>query len=104
MSIPLPRLLREHRLRSHRDGLTGSIARRLLALWVSVAARPRLYRVLVDRKSRLLKRLAGRRGYLRRVPLVGGWAGSRDLPAPQGGSFVAEWQRRRVGRRKPGKQ
>ncbi len=98
MSIPLPRLLREHRLQSHRDGLTKPLARNLLGLWAAIARRPRLYRWLVERKSRLLHRIAGKRGYLRHVPMVGNWTCSRDLPAPQGGSFVAAWQRRQGGK------
>ena len=92
MSIPLPRMLREHRLQSHRDGLMKPLARGLLSFWAGIARRPRLYRWLVERKSRLLHRFAGKRGYLRSVPMASGWTNSRDLPAPQGGSFVAAWQ------------
>ena len=35
-------------------------------------------------RSRLLGRLGRRAGRFRRLPLAGGWTGSRDLPAPQG--------------------
>ena len=98
MSIPLPRLLREHRLQSHRDGLMKPLARSMLGFWAAIARRPRLYRWLVERKSRLLHRIAGKRGYLRHVPMAGSWTCSRDLPAPQGGSFVAAWQRRQGGK------
>jgi L-lactate dehydrogenase complex protein LldF len=95
MSIPLPALLREHRLQSQRDGLASPLARGMLAMWAAIARRPRLYHWLVEGKSRLLHRLAGTAGSLHHVPLAGGWLASRDLPAQQGGSFVLAWQRRR---------
>ena len=98
MSIPLPRMLREHRLQSYRDGLMKPVARGLLGIWAAIARRPRLYRWLVERKSRLLRRFAGKSGYLRRVPMAGNWTRSRDLPAPQGGSFVTAWQRNQSGK------
>lgn len=98
MSIPLPRLLREHRLQSHRDGSMKPVVRGLLGFWAAIARRPRLYRWLFEHKSRLLHRLAGKRGSLRRAPLASNWTCSRDLPAPQGGSFVKAWQRRQSGR------
>lgn len=98
MSIQLPRLLREHRLQSHRDGHVKPVVRVLLGLWAAIARRPRLYRWLVERNSRLLHRLAGKRGYLRRAPMVSNWTSSRDLPAPQGGTFVTAWQRRQSGK------
>lgn len=94
MSIPLPRMLREHRLQSHHHGLMKPLARGALGFWAAIARRPRLYRWLVERKSRLLHRIAGQRGFLRKVPMAAGWTNSRDLPAPQGGSFVAAWQQR----------
>jgi L-lactate dehydrogenase complex protein LldF len=95
MSIPLPALLREHRLQSQQDGLASPLARVMLAMWAAIARRPRLYHWLVEGKSRLLHRLAGTAGSLHHVPLAGSWLASRDLPAPQGGSFVLAWQRRR---------
>ena len=98
MSIPLPRMLREHRLQSHRDGLMKPAAGGLLGFWAAIARRPRLYRWLVECKSRLLRRFAGKHGYLRRVPMISNWTCSRDLPAPQGGSFIMAWQRRQRGK------
>ena len=51
---------------------------------------------------RLATRLAGgvlglagrRRGRFRRLPLASGWTGTRDLPAPEGGTFMAQWASR----------
>ena len=42
----------------------------------------------------LLARLGHRRGAFRHFPLAGGWTRGRDLPAPQGSTFQAQWQKR----------
>ena len=43
----------------------------------------------------VLKRRAHGSGRIRRLPLAGGWTASRDLPAPEGETFQAQWARRR---------
>jgi L-lactate dehydrogenase complex protein LldF len=93
MHIPLPDLLRQHRNRIHRQQLGSRSARWGLALWAFFARRPRLYRAVVNPLMRLLHRFARRAGRLKRLPLAGGWTASRDLPAPQGETFVAAWHR-----------
>jgi L-lactate dehydrogenase complex protein LldF len=37
----------------------------------------------------------GRRGKFSALPLAAGWTGERDMPAPQGGTFMDQWQARR---------
>lgn len=93
MSIPLPRLLREHRRQEFVGGLTPPRSRWLLALWGYCARRPRLYRWLSRLGNGLLRLLAGRRGRLRSLALARSWTASRDLPAPQGDTFMAQWRR-----------
>jgi len=97
MSIPLPRLLREHRNQTHRRHLGSLRARWGLAAWAFVARRPGLYRMLVAPMMKLLRTLGGKRGRLRRLPLAGSWTRSRDLPAPQGETFIAAWQKQQAG-------
>jgi L-lactate dehydrogenase complex protein LldF len=96
MSIPLPQLLREHRRQAFDRRLTPPRGRWALAAWAFVARRPALYR----RTSRvgvwLLKRLSRGRGRLSKLPFAAGWTAARDLPAPQGDTFMAQWQRRRT--------
>jgi L-lactate dehydrogenase complex protein LldF len=31
---------------------------------------------------------------LKKVPLAGGWTAGRDLPAPEGKTFMAQWKDR----------
>jgi L-lactate dehydrogenase complex protein LldF len=47
---------------------------------------------------RVLSRLGRRRGGFRALPLAGGWTGGRDLPAPEGGTFLDRWSRREDAR------
>ena len=41
----------------------------------------------------MLATLGRRRGRFRRLPLAGGWTAARDMPAPEGGTFVERWHR-----------
>ncbi|MEE2722480.1 MAG: LutB/LldF family L-lactate oxidation iron-sulfur protein [Pseudomonadota bacterium] len=95
MRIPLPDLMRKWRDIAHRDRLNKSRPRLGLALWAWTATRPRLYRTGVRLAMTVLKLLAGKRGGLRSMPLAAGWTTARDLPAPEGGTFVEQWQRMR---------
>jgi L-lactate dehydrogenase complex protein LldF len=95
MRIPLPRMMRNWREREFEKRLTPGAARWGLGAWAWLAARPALYRLATRAAAAGLRLLAGRRGRLRALPLAGGWTGARDLPAPQGGTFMAEWAARR---------
>jgi len=90
--IPLPKLMRHWREREFERGLAPATARYGLGLWSFLARRPALYRAATRLGGVVLHALAGRRGRLSRVPLAGGWTAFRDLPAPEGGSFVARWR------------
>jgi len=96
--IPLPDLLRTLRHREYQLRLGVHTTRWALALWVWLTRHPRLYRPTTRWLAWVLARLAGRRGRFRSLPLAGGWfRGGRDLPAPQGDTFLALWQRRQKG-------
>ena len=69
-----------------------------LKLWAFAARRPRLYHVLTRVARRLLARRAGARGSLRRFPLLNAWTETRDLAAPQGGTFHELYARTRRGK------
>ena len=92
--IPLPKLMRHWREREYEQHLTPKGARFGLKLWAFFVRRPALYRLAAGVGVRLLALAGGRRGRLRRLPLAGGWTAWRDLPAPAGSTFMAEWRRR----------
>ena len=62
-----------------------------------VARRPALYRFATGLKAKLLARVAGKRGRFASVPLAGGWTAHRDLPAPEGQTFMTLWAERQKG-------
>ncbi|MEJ2630833.1 MAG: LutB/LldF family L-lactate oxidation iron-sulfur protein [Acidihalobacter sp.] len=95
MSIPLPKMLRKHRERQFAERIVPPRQRLALQAWAWLASRPGLYRPAVRVGVGLLRLLAGRRGRLRSVPLAGAWTQARDLPAPQGGTFIDAWHKGR---------
>ncbi len=94
MRIPLPRLMRDLRTDAHAARINPARERLWLALWSWLAQRPDLYHRLSGAGSRVLNLLARGRGRFSWLPLAGGWTGTRDFPAPQGDSFMAQWTRR----------
>jgi L-lactate dehydrogenase complex protein LldF len=95
MRIPLPKMMRHWREREFERHLTPQTVRRGLGLWGFVARRPALYRLLTAIAARALRLMAGKRGRLAFLPLAGGWTAHRDLPAPAGKTFMAEWKARK---------
>jgi len=91
VKIPLPKIMRYWRAREVAAGLAPASARFGLGLWAFAAKRPALYRFGARMATRLLKRLAGKRGAVKALPLMGGWFAVRDLPAPQGKTFQEMW-------------
>lgn len=101
MSIPLPRLLREHRRQQHDHGRGHRRSRWAIAAWAWLAARPRLYQIAMGLGVRLLGALGTRRGVLRSLPLARPWTASRDLTAPSGSTFMRQWRNHQRNRRNP---
>ena len=95
MHIPLPKMMRHWREREFERHLTPSHFRANLRAWAWFAKRPGWYR-FATRLAITALRLAGRRrGRFSHLPMAGGWTAGRDLPAPQGGTFLAQWRRQR---------
>lgn len=93
MSIPLPQLLREHRTRTHKQKINSSRSRLGLYLWALLTRHPRLYRLLINASARLLGLIGTKRGYIQWLPFASAWTNSRNLPAPQGQSFISSWKK-----------
>jgi L-lactate dehydrogenase complex protein LldF len=95
VKIPLPDLLRELRHEQFKREITPVMQRRALALWRFVATRPALYHLAERIGARLLALWARTRGRIRRLPGATAWTDVRDLPAPSGTTFLAQWQGQR---------
>jgi L-lactate dehydrogenase complex protein LldF len=95
VKIPLPKLMRHWREREFEQRLAPLAARWGLGAWSFLAQRPALYRIMSGLAARVLGWAAGRRGRFRALPLAGGWTKGRDMPAPEGRSFMSLWAERR---------
>jgi L-lactate dehydrogenase complex protein LldF len=95
MRIPLPKMMRHWREREYEQELSPAPFRAGLKLWAFVARHPRLYRFGANLAAAVLGRLGRDSGRFRHLPLAGGWTGGRDMPAPEGRSFMAQWQERK---------
>ncbi len=92
MRIPLPKMMRHWREREFERHLQPSAARYGLEIWAFFAARPALYRFATDVAMRALSLIGRRKGRFSWLPLAGGWTRYRDLAAPQGSTFQAQWR------------
>jgi L-lactate dehydrogenase complex protein LldF len=95
MRIPLPRMMRHWREREFERRLNPATQRYGLAFWAWFARRPRLYRLATRAAMAPLALLGRGKGTFRWLPFAGGWTKYRDFPAPQGGTFQAQWKKQR---------
>ena len=93
--IPIPRMLRAWREEAFARRLHGSRARWALKVWAALATRPALYRIATRIGAGALAMLGGRRGRFASLPLAAAWTEHRDLPAPQGRTFMAMYRGKR---------
>ncbi|HER27197.1 MAG TPA: lactate utilization protein, partial [Rhodospirillales bacterium] len=93
MRIPLPRMLRSWRQKAFENGPLSAKNRIGLAVWAFLALRPGLYRPVMNMAIAVLAKLGGKKGRFSSLPLAGGWTAARDLPAPQGETFLSQWKR-----------
>ncbi|MEF2074493.1 LutB/LldF family L-lactate oxidation iron-sulfur protein [Consotaella aegiceratis] len=93
--IPLPKMMRHWREREFERHLQPKTMRWGLGAWAFAARRPKLYRMGVSLVMPLLAKLAGRKRRFAALPLAHGWTKWRDLPAPEGKTFMQQWNARR---------
>ncbi|MDP2356167.1 MAG: LutB/LldF family L-lactate oxidation iron-sulfur protein [Beijerinckiaceae bacterium] len=93
--IPLPKLMRHWREREFERHLSPAPARAGLSLWAFFAKRPALYRFATSVAMRALAWLGRDKGRFASLPLAKGWTKTRDMPAPQGATFQAQWKTQR---------
>ena len=89
--IPLLDLMRRWRQAAFQRGVTPTMQRRGVRLWAWFALRPALYRPLLRIVVAVLAAAGRKTGRFRRLPMLGGWTAGRDMPAPEGGTFMARW-------------
>ena len=103
MRIPLPEddaALARARIRARAE--PGRCTATASRLWAFFARRPALYRFCrLARHSRPVGRSAARSAASRWLPLAGGWTKHRDLPAPEGRTFMQQWAQREAKKQEP---
>ncbi len=92
MRIPLPEIMRHWREDAFEKKVGATPERLGIRAWAFLARRPRLYRLA----TRIAMRLLGRAGSVRggrfeSLPLASGWTRGRDMPAPEGRTFMDRW-------------
>src|SRR6201999_580088 len=92
MRIPLPKMMRHWREREFERHLEPTAVRYGLGFWAFFARRPALYRLATDIAMRAMSLVGRSRGRFAWAPLASGWTRYRDLPAPQGSTFQAQWR------------
>ncbi|WP_025897385.1 LutB/LldF family L-lactate oxidation iron-sulfur protein [Sneathiella glossodoripedis] len=92
--IPLPKILRHWREKAFEQQIAPKPDRWGIELWGFFAKRPGLYRQVTKIAAKMLSLMAGKEGRLKKLPFNNGWTRVRDLPAPQGETFMQQWQKK----------
>ena len=96
MRIPLPKMMRHWREKEWERGLNPATQRYGMKFWSWFAKRPALYRMATYLAMPMLAIAGGGKRRFRFLPLAGGWTRHRDLPAPQGRTFMQQWRDRQA--------
>jgi L-lactate dehydrogenase complex protein LldF len=95
MRIPLPRMLRYWREQAFEKRLDPPRQRWALMVWAWLARHPGIYRTATRLAVRYLAWRGRPLGRLNYLPYAEGWTATRDLPAPQGATFMDRWRAER---------
>jgi L-lactate dehydrogenase complex protein LldF len=97
MKIPLPKLMRHWREKEFERALSPATQRFGIRLWAFFAKRPALYRLATGIAMRVLGSAGRKRGRFKNLPLASGWTKHRDMPAPEGPTFMQLYRKRKQG-------
>lgn len=101
MKIPLPKMMRHWREREFERGLNPAAARYGLKTWAFFARRPSLYRFFASLGIPALSAAGGAKHRFSWLPFAGGWTKHRELPAPEGRTFLQQWAQREAKKQEP---
>ncbi|WP_024588355.1 LutB/LldF family L-lactate oxidation iron-sulfur protein [Aliihoeflea sp. 2WW] len=101
MKIPLPKMMRHWREREFERGLNPAAARYGLKTWAFFAKRPSLYRFFASLGIPALSAFGGAKHRFSWLPFAGGWTKHRELPAPEGRTFLQQWAQREAKKQEP---
>lgn len=93
--IPLPRMLRYWREKEFERHLAPARVRQGMRLYAWLATKPKLWRWSMEAAARVLALWGGKRGRIGALPMARPWTDARDMPAPEGETFMQRYQRQR---------
>ena len=89
-------MMRHWREREFERGLNPATQRYGLRLWAYFARRPSLYRPATSIAMPILAMLGRGKGRFGYLPLAGGWTKYREMPAPEGRTFMQQMRGRKA--------
>jgi L-lactate dehydrogenase complex protein LldF len=98
VKIPLPKLMRNWRVREFERHLTPAAQRYGIMVWAFFARRPSLYLPATKLAMKAMKLMARGKPVLKSLPLGTGWTAHRDFPTPQGETFQAQWKKQQANK------
>ncbi len=93
MRIPLPRMMRYWRTEEFSVYLGQKSEQRAVRIWGSIVQQPRLFHPLQSMAARILAIMGGRKKRITKLPFGGAWTRYRDMPAPEGKTFMSMWKK-----------
>lgn len=99
MRIPLPKMLRHWREKEFERNLAPPRVRQAMRFYGWIATKPRLWRWYTAAAARVLASGGGKRGRIASLPFAKEWTAVRDMPAPEGQTFMQRYARERRGER-----
>lgn len=90
--IPLPNLLRNWRFQVQDQNLMDWKTKWGIKVWAYFAKRFRFYRIATRWSLYLLALSYRKYGKFKNLPFPESWTRYRDIPAPQGKTFIDQWQ------------
>ncbi|WP_404382456.1 LutB/LldF family L-lactate oxidation iron-sulfur protein [Caenispirillum salinarum] len=93
MRIPLPRMLRHWREKEFERHLPPARLRQAFRFYAWIATRPKLWRWYTAAVARTLSIWGGKRGRIKSLPMAKPWTDARDMPAPEGETFMQRYKR-----------
>lgn len=98
-SIPLSDLLRTLREKQMEAGLRPWQERFGLSVWGFFAKRPALYALATKLGVKAMRLMGGASGQITSLPVGKGWTDTRNMAAPSGNTFRAQYAARRAAKR-----
>lgn len=92
VNIPLPKLLRALRSQSWQKKYEPITNRFFVNIFSALASRPKLFQ-LFTAIGVIFMQIFNRKGWIKSMPLAGGWTHNRDLIAPETKTFMQQYKK-----------